>query len=91
MHPKGVDGTANSADPDQTAPKMRSCLIRVCNVCSELSSQGLRIFARSVGYKVVKQNVYPLQTIQTAIDKSGKSDIVPVFLLHKVICSGPPK
>ena len=42
MHPKGGDGIANSVDPDQTA--IRSSLIWVCTVCSDLSVPILRTF-----------------------------------------------
>ena len=41
MGPKDADGMANSADPDQTAP--RSSLIWVCTVCPDLSVQKFRI------------------------------------------------
>ena len=41
MSPNDADGMANSADPDQTAP--RNSLIWVYTVCPDLSVQKLRI------------------------------------------------
>ena len=41
MSPNDEDGMANSADPDQTAP--RSSLIWVCTVCPGISVRKLRI------------------------------------------------
>ena len=41
MSQKDADGMANSADPDQTAP--RSSLIWVCTICPGLSVRKLRI------------------------------------------------
>ena len=40
MHPKDVEGIANSVDPDQTAPRIS--LIWVCTVRPDLSVRKLR-------------------------------------------------
>ena len=41
---KDGDGITNNVDPDQTAPYIRSSLIWVCTVCSDLSVPILRNF-----------------------------------------------
>ena len=42
MNPKHPDGMANSVDPDQTA-SVRSSLVRICSVCSDLYVQMFRL------------------------------------------------
>ena len=89
MSPNDADGMANSADPDQTAP--RSSLIRVCTVCLGISVRKLRIstvysvssqYARGKSSLVWKPEVYPICFNGTKTFKNVTLQILNFILIN---------
>ena len=67
MHLKDADGMANTADPDQTAPKEQSNLGQNCLLRSICPNSHFYANDRLIGYRnkrLIKHNGYAINTIK---------------------------